>query len=92
MDYTQFVNELKNSHSDTIEILSDKLVAWLTTAGSTTFELSSGDFTIQNLPNIEAGNFTVEAGANISVNAPVKLYDDGGTVKAKALVESKIVE
>jgi hypothetical protein len=92
MDYTQFVNELKNSHSDTIEILSDKLVAWLTTAGATTFNLSSGDFTIQNLPNIEAGNFTVKAGANISVNAPVKLYDDGGTVKAKELAESEIIE
>lgn len=92
MDWTTLISELRDAHSDTIEILSDKLVAWLTTAGSTTFELSSGDFTIQNLPNIEAGNFTVEAGANISVNAPVKLYNDGGTVKAKELAESTTVE
>lgn len=92
MDYLAFIQELRDAHGDTIEILSDKLVAWLTTAGTTTFELSSGDFTIQNLPNIEAGNFTVEAGANISVNAPVKLYNDGGTVKAKELAESTTVE
>lgn len=92
MDYTQFVNELKNSHSDTIEILSAKLVNWLTTAGTTTFELSSGDFTIQNLPNIEAGNFTVEASETINQNDPVKFINDGGTVKAKKLLESEIVE
>jgi hypothetical protein len=92
MNYTQFVNELKNSHSDTIEILSDKLIAWLTTAGTTTFNLSSGDFTIQNVPNITLGKYTVEAGENITQNAPVRLYNDGGTIKAKALIESEIVD
>lgn len=92
MDYAQFVNELKNSHSDTIEILSDKLVAWLTTAGTTTFELSSGDVTLQNVPNISLGKYTVSAGENISVNAPVRFYNDGGTIKAKSLKESVVVE
>lgn len=92
MDYISFVNLLKDAHADTCEILSAKLVSWLTTAGTTTFELSSGSITLQNVPNITLGKYTVEAGENIAQNAPVRFYNDGGTIKAKALLESEIVD
>lgn len=92
MDYIAFVTLLKNAHDDVIEILSAKLVSWLTTAGTTTFNLSSGDVTLQNIPNITLGKYTVKAGENISQNAPVRFYNDGGTIKAKALIESEIVD
>jgi len=90
MDYNAFITELRNAHGDTIEILSDKLRNWVSTAGQTTFNLSSGDFTVDNIPSVLAGDFKAEAGENITINTPVKIYDDGGTVKARMLKESQL--
>ncbi len=80
IDYAQFINELKTAHSDLIEILSAKLKNWVTTSGTTTFNLSSGDVTVQNIPDIDNQNFIVKAGEVLTLNKVVKLQNDGSSV------------
>lgn len=85
--WQEAVQVIEDSHDDLLEILGAKLVSWLTESGSVTFNLTSGNFTVDSLPQIQAGTTTVVAGENLAVNTAVKLVDDSGTTKAYALDE-----
>jgi len=91
-NWNEAVQVIEDAHADTLEILANKLTEWITGNTAVTFNLTTGNFTVDSLPQIQAGTTTVVAGENLSANTPVKLVDDSGTTKAYALDEEGFVE
>ena len=90
MDWSTVIQEVIDAHDDTIEILSAKLVAWISGSSAVTFNLTSGDYTIDSVSQIVAGTTTVVAGENLAKNDLVRLELDGSDVKAYKLIEQAV--
>ena len=91
MDYLQFISELKNAHSDTIEIIGEKLRQFVSTPGSTTFNLSTGDHTVPNIPNVIAGTQEFTASGTIAKGDPLRVFDDDGVMKVRKINEAGVI-
>ncbi len=88
MDYNEFIVELRNAYSDTIEILSEKLNSWVSESGTTTFKLASGDVTVNNIPSMYDGlrpNLNVTAGEDVSALRALYSYVESGSMLVKEI-------